>query len=540
MRRLIFFGGAGFLLLFALSFVKPASAASSTMYTWTPSKLYKTASGAAYSRNVNSGTAVTVYSKSGKRYKVKAGGKTGYIYADNLTRSKVKKEDYFGSKIYKQAAGGPYVASVPAGKMMYIKMEATKNGMYLAHVIGTGYSGYVDKTHFIKPVVKYTWMPSKLYTSATGNSYNKTIKDGQKVSVFNGSHGRYQVKAGNSSGYIYANNLTGLLAKKTVYASSKLYTSASHTKYTAVIRPNQQVYVKESTQNMSHICVVGTTQSGWIYTSHFTKPAPAAGGKTTGTATGSTSGSASGTIGSVTATSGTTTAGNTGSGFTSGTTTAGSTGSATASATTTKGLDVSHYQTLTQDSFNLMKSQGYNFIILKATEGSGYTDSKFYTYYKYARNAGLSVHAYHMIGNSTTTSAQHIAEAKRFYQVLAQAKAKTGYAFTGYAFEDIEPTGTNSITTTWWANAAPACAGYFLNEMQTLGQAKVGIYAGYFNWKSYLEGHTDSWPSNTKIWLARYNITLGTNADVWQYTETGTIDGITGHFDLDISYDPDF
>ncbi|MGJ8540098.1 glycoside hydrolase family 25 protein [Heyndrickxia coagulans] len=596
MRRLIFLGGAGFLLLFALSFVKPASAASSTMYTWTPSKLYKTASGAAYSRNVNSGTAVTVYSKSGKRYKVKAGGKTGYIYADNLTRSKVKKEDYFGSKIYKQAAGGPYVASVPAGKMMYIKMEATKNGMYLAHVIGTGYSGYVDKTHFIKPVVKYTWMPSKLYTSATGNSYNKTIKDGQKVSVFNGSHGRYQVKAGNSSGYIYANNLTGLLAKKTVYASSKLYTSASHTKYTAVIRPNQQVYVKESTQNMSHICVVGTTQSGWIYTSHFTKPAPAAGGttstttgtsqtgsstaggKTTGTATGSTSGSTgsaaatsgttttgntgsgsasgtaatgntgSGSASGTTATgntgsgsaSGTTATGNTGSGSASGTTTTGSTGSATASATTTKGLDVSHYQTLTQDSFNLMKSQGYNFVILKATEGSGYTDSKFYTYYKYARNAGLSVHAYHMIGNSTTTSAQHIAEAKHFYQVLAQTKAKTGYAFTGYAFEDIEPTGTNSITTTWWANAAPACAGYFLNEMQTLGQTKVGIYAGYFNWKSYLEGHTDSWPSNTKIWLARYNITLGTNADVWQYTETGTIDGITGHFDLDISYDPDF
>lgn len=538
MRRLIFFGGAGFLLLFVLSFAKPASAASSTMYTWTPSKLYKTASGAAYSGNVNSGTAVTVYSKSGKRYKVKTGGKTGYIYAYNLTSSKVKKEDYFGSKIYKQAAGGPYVASVPAGKMMYIKMEATKNGMYLAHVIGTGYSGYVYKTHFIKPVVKYTWMPSKLYTSATGNSYKKTIKDGQKVSVFNGSHGRYQVKAGSSSGYIYANNLTGTLAKKTVYVSSKLYTTSSHTKYTAVIRPNKQVYVKESTQNMSHVCVVGTAQSGWIYTSHFTKPAPAAGGTTsTPKATAGTSQTGSSTAGGTTAT---TTTGNTGSGSASGTAATGSTGAAAASATTAKGLDVSHYQTLTQSSFNLMKRQGYSFVILKATEGTGYTDSKFYTYYKYARNAGLSVHAYHMIGNSTTAPAQHIAEAKHFYQVLAQTKASTGYAFTGYAFEDIEPTGTNSITTTWWANAAPACAGYFLNEMQALGQAKVGIYAGYFNWKSYLEGHTDTWPGNTKIWLARYNTTLGTNADVWQYTETGTIDGITGHFDLDISYDPDF
>lgn len=132
MRRLIFFGGAGFLLLFVLSFAKPASAASFTMYTWTPSKLYKTASGAAYSGNVNSGTAVTVYSKSGKRYKVKTGGKTGYIYAYNLTSSKVKKEDFLVRKFINRRQAFPYVASVPAGKMMYIKMEATKNGMYLA------------------------------------------------------------------------------------------------------------------------------------------------------------------------------------------------------------------------------------------------------------------------------------------------------------------------------------------------------------------------------------------------------------------------
>jgi GH25 family lysozyme M1 (1,4-beta-N-acetylmuramidase) len=151
----------------------------------------------------------------------------------------------------------------------------------------------------------------------------------------------------------------------------------------------------------------------------------------------------------------------------------------------------------------------------------------------------LSVDAYHMIGNSTTTAAQQIAEAKQFYDVLSQTQAKTGYTFTGYAFEDVEQTSSNGITTNWWANYSPACVGDFLNEMQTLGQNRVGIYAADWYWLTYLENNTSTWPSNTKIWLARYNTTLGTNADVWQYTSTGTIDGISGYVDLDISYDSD-
>lgn len=215
------------------------------------------------------------------------------------------------------------------------------------------------------------------------------------------------------------------------------------------------------------------------------------------------------------------------------------TGTGSTTTTTVKGLDVSNYQSLTQTSFNTLKSEGYSFVILKATEGTTYTDPQFYTYYTYARNAGLSVDAYHMIENSTTTAAKHVAEAQHFYNVLSQTQAKTGYPFSGYAFEDVETTSSNGITTTWWKNYAPACVGNFLNELQTLGQTKVGIYAPYYYWTTYLDNNTKTWPSTTKIWLARYNTTLGTNADVWQYTSTGTIDGISGSVDLDISYDSD-
>jgi len=370
----------------------------------------------------------------------------------------------------------------------------------------------------------YTWTPSKLYKSSTGTAYYKKINSGTAVAAYGKSNSRYKVKVGGKTGYIQAYNLTAALTKKTVYLSSKLYTTSSHTKYTSVIAVNQKVYVKESANGMYHVHVIGTNKNGWIYKSHFTKPSATSNSGTT---------SQTQPLSSETTSTQTTTTG----GTTSETQTVST--SSTSSATL-KGLDVSHYQSLTQSSFNKMKSEGYSFVIIKATEGTTYTDPEFYTYYKYARNAGLSVHAYHMIGNSTTTASQHIAEAKHFYNVLSQTKAKTGYVFTGYAFEDVEETTSNGITATWWKNSAPVCIGYFLNEMKTLGQTKVGLYADYYDWTTYLENNTGFWPSDTKIWLARYNVTLGTEADVWQYTSTGTIDGIDGYVDLDISYDSDF
>ncbi|MDR7001873.1 glycoside hydrolase family 25 protein [Neobacillus niacini] len=543
MKRLVFWVFASF-LLFSLGFTKPAFAAASTMYTWTPSNLYKTATGTAYSAQINSGTAVTVYSKSGSRYKVSTGGKTGYIQAYNLTGKLTKKPVYLSSNLYTTSSHTKYTNVVAVNKTVYVKESA--NGMYHVHVIGTNQNGWIYQSHFIKPSTKYTWTPSRLYTSATGTSYKKTVNSGQSVLTFNESNGRYQVKAGNSTGYIIAYNLTGTLTKKTVYVLSNLYTTSSHTKYTNVVAVNKTVYIKESANGMSHVHVIGTNRNGWIYNSHFTKPSTKSSSGTT-----STTPPSSGTTSTTPPNSGTTSDTTSSSGATSDTTldttesssTSSSTASDSASGTSTatlKGLDVSHYQSLTQTNFNNLKSEGYSFVIIKASEGTTYIDPQFYTYYKYARNAGLSVHAYHMIGNSTTTAAQHMAEAEHFYDVLSQTKEKTGYTFTGYAFEDVENTSSNGMTTTWWENYAPSCVGYFLNEMLGLGQTKVGIYASYWYWTTYLDNNTGTWPSNTKIWLAHYNTTLGTNANIWQYTSTGTIDGISGYVDLDISYDSDF
>ncbi|GER69759.1 hypothetical protein BpJC7_10620 [Weizmannia acidilactici] len=94
MRRFVFWVVAGF-VLFSLGHTKTASAASGTMYTWAPSKLYKSSTGTAYYKKINSGTAVAAYGKSNSRYKVKVGGKTGYIQAYNLTRRVDEKDRLF-------------------------------------------------------------------------------------------------------------------------------------------------------------------------------------------------------------------------------------------------------------------------------------------------------------------------------------------------------------------------------------------------------------------------------------------------------------
>lgn len=57
------------------------------------------------------------------------------------------------------------------------------------------------------------------------------------------------------------------------------------------------------------------------------------------------------------------------------------------------GLDLSHWNTSVD--FVKLFAGGYRFVILKATEGTGYIDPTFETRWKQARDAGLIVGAYH-------------------------------------------------------------------------------------------------------------------------------------------------
>lgn len=71
------------------------------------------------------------------------------------------------------------------------------------------------------------------------------------------------------------------------------------------------------------------------------------------------------------------------------------------------GLDISHHQgDRPQSWFNAAKAEGIEYIILKATEGTGFTDSRFQANLTKARNAGMLVAAYHYQRSAFSAVAQ--------------------------------------------------------------------------------------------------------------------------------------
>jgi GH25 family lysozyme M1 (1,4-beta-N-acetylmuramidase) len=65
----------------------------------------------------------------------------------------------------------------------------------------------------------------------------------------------------------------------------------------------------------------------------------------------------------------------------------------------------------------------------------------------------------------------------------------------------------------------------------------AGYWAMLYTGKSFLDSSLDA--SRLKpyaLWVARYGPELGCHADIWQYTSSGHVNGITGSVDMNWSY----
>lgn len=190
-----------------------------------------------------------------------------------------------------------------------------------------------------------------------------------------------------------------------------------------------------------------------------------------------------------------------------------------------KGIDVAHYQ---NDrgviDFLQVKSAGYEFVIAKATEGSEAGSHVVDPYIKQnviqANAAGLSAHAYHFFRAVSESDAR--AEAQWFIKNLQVVGVN-------YLFVDVE-----AGTLTFDKAALTSYVNAFLDELAKNGQTKLGIYTGFAFMNSRLN-ESDLRPGILK-WIARYNSTLGRDADIWQHTSTAQVLGITGNVDEDIAY----
>ena len=54
--------------------------------------------------------------------------------------------------------------------------------------------------------------------------------------------------------------------------------------------------------------------------------------------------------------------------------------------------------------------------------------------------------------------------------------------------------------------------------------------------KGFLDSQLDESRINYPLWIARYYKELGREADIWQHTDEGKVDGISGNVDMNIGY----
>ncbi|QHZ46391.1 glycoside hydrolase family 25 protein [Bacillus sp. NSP9.1] len=185
-----------------------------------------------------------------------------------------------------------------------------------------------------------------------------------------------------------------------------------------------------------------------------------------------------------------------------------------------RGIDVSHWQ----GNINWKKvvADGIKFAFIKATEGTTLKDEKFETNVSGSNAEGIKTGAYHFARFGSKSEA--LAEAEFFLSVVK--KVNLSYPLV----LDLEVNQRN-VSKSVLTDAAVA----FLREIE-----KSGYFAMIYSGKSFLENCLDE--SKLKpfaLWVARYNDKLGRDADIWQYSSSGKVSGISGNVDMNVCYRDD-
>lgn len=187
-----------------------------------------------------------------------------------------------------------------------------------------------------------------------------------------------------------------------------------------------------------------------------------------------------------------------------------------------KGIDVSRWQGLIN--WKKVKESGVEFAILKAggSDSGFYTDSKFYSNWVGATEAGIHTGAYYFVGPNCTNGQAGLADAYRFSKIIQQVKLDYP------VYIDFE---APSMKTKQGNTDAVKC---FCQYMENLG-----YYAGIYG--SDISGFKDRlWLNQLTAfdkWVARYGSQpkYANPWGIWQSTSKGNVPGISGFVDMDYS-----
>ncbi len=195
------------------------------------------------------------------------------------------------------------------------------------------------------------------------------------------------------------------------------------------------------------------------------------------------------------------------------------------------GIDVSKYNG--NIDWKAVKNSGVDYVIIRCGYrgyGSGVMveDPKYRANIQGATAAGLKVGVYYF--------SQAINEIEAVEEASAVLGMISGYKITYPVFIDVEYSNSNKDGRADNLSVAQrtAVAKAFCQTIQNAGY-RAGVYANRTWLTSYLDMNQ---LNGYKVWLAQYakEVTYKGRYDMWQYSATGKISGISGNVDLNLSY----
>ncbi len=197
---------------------------------------------------------------------------------------------------------------------------------------------------------------------------------------------------------------------------------------------------------------------------------------------------------------------------------------------TCTGIDVSSFQG--EIDWKKVKESGIDFVFIRAgyrgnTEGGLYVDPSFETNYQGARDVGLPIGVYFF--SQAISEEEAAEEADYVVSIIGNRTIDLPIVFDWeYVSEAARTAGISSTTMS-------NCAHAFCNRVSQRGYDSMV----YFNlYTSYMIYDMSSF-GNNKIWIAQFaeKPTYYYHYEMWQYSCTGTVPGISTEVDLNIALD---
>jgi lysozyme len=188
---------------------------------------------------------------------------------------------------------------------------------------------------------------------------------------------------------------------------------------------------------------------------------------------------------------------------------------------TVKGIDVSSYQGTIN--WPAVKGDGVEYAFIRASDGTGYIDSKFETNWTNSRAAGIRHGAYQFF--------------RPGQDALAQADLLLAKIGGKIAADDLPPVVDVEASDGLTATQIQAKLKIWVDRVKAaIGRDPI-IYTGFYFWRDSV-GAPDY--TTSPLWHAQYTTAACPNIAppwqtwaFWQFTSSGTVAGISGNVDVD-------